>query len=215
MTSSQYPHDVSLPRTFPLAPAGYALGASGVLGVAAGVFTLAWPHDESVPADQWSYPFSVTLQHWLSGALGVTHLLTVVGVVGLLAMNAHHGSRAGRVGLLMAASGLALLAGCEWVGGSIADQAMTSTAANRLNVAFGLASILVIAGCLVAGSVILRRSPGPRWATSMLLASGLVFLLLVTPANFTNEAALRMPALMLWSLCFVPLGIWMAKEGQS
>ena len=39
---------------------GRAATVSGLLGVAAGVFTLAYP--AAVPSDQWSYPFSTGAQ---------------------------------------------------------------------------------------------------------------------------------------------------------
>jgi hypothetical protein len=40
----------------------------------------------------------------------------------------------------------------------------------------------------------------------MLLASGLIMLVLVTPANISSDLGLRVAAVMLWSLTFIPLG---------
>ncbi|MGI8653488.1 MAG: hypothetical protein ACR2I7_11910, partial [Geodermatophilaceae bacterium] len=42
-----------------------------------------------------------------------------------------------------------------------------------------------------------------RW---MVLASGVVMILLVTPAIISGDLVLRMLALTLWSLTFIPLG---------
>jgi hypothetical protein len=188
----------------PLQRLGTACLASGVLGVIIGALTLAYPAD--VPDDQWSYPFPVGVGVVLGVVLGVTHLLTLAGYVGVLAVDPHAGRRAAVAALWVAIAGLAGLAVCEVASGAIGGESTDSTAANVLGSLFGLTSLLIGVGSIVAGVAVVRAGRWTGMARWALLASGLILVVLVTPANISGNRYLIYPALMLWSLTFVPLG---------
>jgi hypothetical protein len=175
--------------------------ASGVLGVLAGVVTLTYP--AVVPDDRWSYPFGFTAGLTMAIGLAVTHLMTGLGVRGLQLLREGRGSRAEVAGLAVALAGFVLLAICEIAGGVIGNAGVDDARAMVVDTAFGVASLLTAAGSGVAAAGVRRGgSAAARW----LLASAVVMVLLVTPANISGNEVLRMVALILWSLCFVPLG---------
>jgi hypothetical protein len=175
--------------------------ASGVLGLLAGVVTLAYP--AAVPDDRWSHPFGFDVGLAMGIGLAVTHLMTGLGVRGLQLVRAGLGSRAEGAGLAVALTGFTLLAVCELAGGAIGKAGVDETRATVVDTAFAVASLLTAVGSVVAVPGVRRGgSAAARW----LLASALVMMLLVTPANISGNEVLRMLSLMLWSLCFVPLG---------
>ncbi len=183
---------------------GLACAASGVFGVLAGATTLAYP--PAVPDDQWSYPFPVGVQWAIGVALAVTHALTLAGFLGVLAADPHRRSRVAIVGLWVVVLGYAVLSICELISAAIGAEANSSSAAVNLGSAFGVASLLTAVGSVVAGVVIVRRNVWHGLGRWMVLASGVVMILLVTPAIISGDLVLRMLALTLWSLTFIPLG---------
>lgn len=185
-----------------LRPLGRVCTASGLIGIAVAVLTAVYP--AAVPSTQWSFPFSAAVQWPVGLVLALTHVLTVAGFLGVLAIDPHRGSRVATAGLRVAVVGLAVLAGCELASAAIGGQSNTSGAAEALSAAFGVSSLLVAAGSIAAGVVIARqRWGGPaRWA---LLASGII-LVLVTPAQIIGDLDVTMVALGLWSLALVLLG---------
>lgn len=201
-------------RRPPIVPLGWACVLSGVLGLAMGVFTLAGPRDPGVPADQWSHPFSPGVQWGMSAVLALAHALTALGVLGLLRLAPHGRSRAAAAGLWLAFAGLVGLSVCEVLSGAIGAEPANSSLADGVSTAFGVTSLAGAIGSVVSGVVIVRagRMVLAGWAV---LASGLIMILLVTPANIIGEPWLRMPALTLWSLCFVPLGLAVAGTGRE
>lgn len=186
---------------------GRACTASGLAGIAIGALTLGVTlrHPEALPGDQWSYPFDPTAQWVVSGALAVTHLLTLAGFLGVVVAGPHARSRPAAVGLWAAVVGYAGLAVCELLSGAIATARNDSPAAGAVSGAFAVTSLLSAAGSIVAGVVVVRRC-GLRTGWSMVLWSGVVMVVLVTPANVTGDPVFRMTALSLWSLTFVFLG---------
>jgi hypothetical protein len=190
---------------------GAACVASGVLGLVAGAVTLLY--DPAVPSDQWSYPFSTSVQWVVSVGLALTHVLSALGFAGVLLARPHGDSRAASVTLRIAVVGFWLLALAELLSGAIGGEDVDSSAAPWVGTLFGVASLLTALGGVVAGIVIVRagrwRGPG-AW---MVLASGVVMIVLVTPANIAGDLVLRTLALIVWSLTFIPLGRSVARSG--
>jgi hypothetical protein len=129
----------------------------------------------------------------------------LAGVRGLQLTRGGHGGATARVGLAIAVAGFAMLAVCEVVGGLVGRADTEDTSAVLVGSAFGIASLLVAGGSITA-AVAMRRGPQSP-AGGWLLASAVVMIVLVTPANVSGDLVLRMVALMLWSACFVPLGL--------
>ncbi|MFY9915019.1 MAG: hypothetical protein WAK18_10155 [Nocardioidaceae bacterium] len=183
---------------------GLACMASGALGVAVAAFTLAYP--AAVPSTQWSYPFPPTVQVVISVVLAAAHLLTLAGFVGVWYARPFGQSRLAPAGLWVAVMGYFGLAIAEILSGAIGDQETTSSAATAVGTVFGIASLLTALGSIVAGTAIARTAVWRGMGRWMVLASGVVMVVLVTPANIANSELLRMIALSLWSLTFLPLG---------
>jgi len=189
---------------------GTACAASGVIGLLVAVFTLAYP--EAVSDDVWSYPFPYSVGLALGFVLAVTHLLTLAGFAGIrMVANGGFGSWV-PTGVWIAIAGFAVLTGSEVASGFIGDERLDSDVASTVATAFGVGSLLTAAGALLSGILLLRRrawKPAGAWAMT---ASGVVMLVLVTPASISGNFAFRMVALMLWSACFIPLGVDVARS---
>lgn len=196
-----------------LRPWAAACAASGVLGVLAGVLTLAVP--ARVAADVWSYPFSFAVGLALGVVLAGIHVLTALGFVALRRITGDRAGRAAHGALGLAVAGLVLLAVAELASGLIGRQVEDSTAAGIVDALFGVASLVLVVGSVWAGVLLLRRRVGPPRAAWAVLASGVVLLLLVLPANVAGDLGLRTGALMLWSLCFVALGAALASAAPA
>jgi hypothetical protein len=184
--------------------------ASGVLGVLAGAVTLAYP--AAVTQDRWSYPFGYSAGLLMGIGLAATHVMTGLGVRGLMLIRAGVGAATERVALAASTTGFLLLAICEIAGGLIGRAATEDARAVIVDSAFGVASMLTAAGAVVAAAG-LRRAPEPG-AAHWLLASAVVMTLLVTPANMSGNEVARMVTLIVWSLCFVPLGSSVRRLAQ-
>jgi hypothetical protein len=191
------------PATSSLRNFGLAFVASGLIGVAICIVNLSYP--AAVPKDRWSYPFDATAQWAVSSVLSTTHLLAIVGFVGVLIAAPYGRSSAARAGVWAAIFGSAGLVVCELLSGSVGTRNNNSSFANSVSGAFGVASLLTAAGSIVAGAVIVRRL-GLHSAWSTLLWSGVVLVVLVTPASISGNLVFEMVALTLWSLLYVPLG---------
>lgn len=192
---------------------GLACMVSGVLGVVAAVFTLAYP--AAVPSTQWSYPFSTNAQWVTSVVLSATHLLTLAGFIGVVNARPYGQSRLASAALWVAISGYLGLAIAEILSGAIGDQQASSSAASTVGTVFGIASLLTALGSIVAGTVIVRFAAWSGLGRWMVLASGAVMVVLVTPANIANSEPLRMIALSVWSLTFIPLGRTLMARAEA
>ena len=190
--------------THPVRPLGLACAVSGAAGIAIGLVTLLYP--AAVANDRWSYPFGATAQWIVSLLLAVTHLLTLAGFCGVLAVRPHGRSRVAVVGLWAAVIGCAGLAVCEVLSGAVGTRSSDSSMANAVGSAFGAASLLIAVGSIVAGVVIVRRLGLHSVEWSMVLWSGVALVVLVIPANISGKLGFEMAALMVWSLTFIPLG---------
>ncbi len=192
---------------------GRAATASGLLGIAAGAVTLAYP--AGVPSDQWSYPFPTGVQWASSVVLALAHALTAAGFIGIVLADPHRRSRTAAIGLWVAVAGFVLLTLCELASGAIGDQAVTSTAAENVSAAFGIGSMATALGSVVAGVIVIRAHVWTGLSRWMVLASGTLMIILVTPALIIGDLWPRTLALMLWSLTFVPLGLTISSSKEA
>ena len=181
--------------------------------MAVAVCTLAYP--AAVPSTQWSYPFSTDAQWVVSVVLAAAHLLTLAGFIGVVNARPYGQSKVAAAGLWVAIAGYLGLAIAEILSGAIGDQATSSSAASTLGTVFGIASILTAVGSILAGTVIVRFAAWNGLGRWMVLASGVIMVVLVTPANIANSELLRMIALSVWSLTFIPLGRTLTAHAEA
>jgi hypothetical protein len=190
--------------------AGYACIAGGLLGAAAAV--LALTYSARVSDHTWSYPFTSGFFVAFSIVLAVTHLLVLVGILAVRRLTAGPGGPAVNRGLLVVSIGFVLLAGCEIASGTIGDKDIHSSVAKGVGTGFGISSLLIAIGSLVAAVVLLRRHVGTPVVAWSLIANAVILIALVNPAAIASNDTLRVWALTAWSLCFLPIGLTLARE---
>ena len=183
---------------------GGACIGSGLIGVAAGLVTVLY--SPAVPSEQWSYPFTTSMQWMVSIVLAVAHALTALGFLGILKARPYADSRAATITLQLAVAGFVLLVIAELLSGAIGGEDVDSATAAWVGTLFGVASVLTAIGGLVAGTVIARARRWTGLGAWALLASGVLMVVLVTPANATGDLTFRTVSLVAWSLTFLPLG---------
>ncbi|MET0931496.1 MAG: hypothetical protein ABWX74_18390, partial [Aeromicrobium sp.] len=151
----------------------------------------------------------------VSIVLVLTHLLTAVGFLGVLAADPHRGQRAARITLWIAVVGFVLLGVAELLSATIGREDVESSAAGSVGTVFGIASLMTALGGVVAGVVIVRTHAWTGLGAWMVLASGVTMLVLVTPANISGDTVPRTLALVVWSLTFIPLGRTIARSASD
>ena len=180
-----------------------SLKISGWLGVVLALVSLPFL-GSGVPDDVWNYPLPGGVHVLVSVLLVVDHLLTGYGFLGFAGPDGLT-SRA-RTSVMVAAAGLALLAGCEAVSGAFVGADVDGNPVLWLGSAFGIVSLVIAVPTIFVGVAALRGRLLTGSAGYSLLASGLLLLVGVTAANITGDPIARAIALALWSLSFVWAG---------
>ncbi len=135
----------------------------------------------------------------------ISHLLLIVGVIGLVRTGA-----AGRGGLATAGLGLTLLglvvltvAELIWLAG--------------LEIAvlfYSAATLLMMVGLIVAGVAVLRSGRWTGWSRFTPLACGLYMLLVLLPALFMPGLTANY-ALGVWGVCWLLIGLALLAGGTG
>jgi hypothetical protein len=177
--------------------------SGGVLGAAiALVDSVVSP---AVGPERWSYPYSATTYVLTEILIVLAHVLTALGIVALTDLV--RSSRAGFVGVRVAAAALWLLAVCEVAATAIAGVLVDSVPAQLVGAAFGVASLVYAAGAVLGGVALVRLRVGQPWARWSLLVSGVFVVAVVDPVTFAGNPTVRYLALASWGLMFC----WMAS----
>ncbi len=187
-----------------------SLRASGLYCVIGAVIAVAgaiWVSaaTPSVPPDRVSFPFTPATFRFTEVLWTLTHVLVLLGVIGLARSGLMGPSRTGRIGSWVAVAGMALLVPAELGYVFAANAAENSAADNVLSAVFGLAVPVAGIGLLLAGAATVRagRWPGPgRYAPLLcgVLAFALVAVQVVRPSIFTWPIAV-------WNLAFIWFGL--------
>jgi hypothetical protein len=179
------------------------LVSGGAVGAAIALLDLLIP--PAVGPERWSYPHTATTFVLTEIPIVIAHVLTALGVIALAEIVVS--SRAGVIGVRVAAAGLWLLAVCEVAAAAIAGVRADSVPAQLVGAAFGVASLVYAIGAVVGGIALIRLRAGEPWARWSLLVSGVFVVAVVTPATIAGNLTVRYLALALWSLLFC----WMAR----
>jgi hypothetical protein len=124
----------------------------------------------------WSYPWSSDAIVPVSIVYAAFHVLVFLGMLAVLdAM----GSRAGRIGAMLAAAGTLVLFLAEIASIPIADQRLDDTGPQIVGPVFGLGVALTAAGLLVAGVAVLRSDEWTGWRRYAPLGAGIWSFLLI------------------------------------
>jgi uncharacterized membrane protein len=130
--------------------------ASGVLWIAGGLLTLAYPHS---PPDV----LGTRLDYLGTSVLSAAYLGVLGGVVGLHARQIRSYGRPGTVGFLLAFIGAALLCVGQAASAIFADDSALGWLFDKPGYGFLVGINLFLAGMLVLGIATLRAGALPRW----------------------------------------------------
>lgn len=181
---------------------------AALLGAASGVFLALVP--AAVEDDRYSYPLSAgwfaVIQAWFA----VQHLGLLGGIAGL--------DRSGvagrhRLGLAIAAGGMALLAVVELLAISAARSPYPDgVRTDALDGLYGVSTVAIGVGLTAAGVAIARAGVWRGWRRWVPLATGLYVFVPMFPAMFGSFLAARL-AITGWMLLFALLGWSLARWG--
>ncbi|MCX6402263.1 MAG: hypothetical protein NTX33_20300 [Propionibacteriales bacterium] len=133
-------------------------GALCMVGALIAVLGTAWEFTRVVPADGAliSAPHSLRTFRTLEVVWTLTHVLTLLGAVGLARSGVAGTTRAARVGTRLAVAGMALLIPCELAFAFFASSTDSDTGPMVASTAIGIASMVAGAGFVVVGLAVLR-----------------------------------------------------------
>ena len=169
----------------------------------------------------WTYPQRVGGEFATTQSLfAITHVGMILGLVALRWCGAVPPSRLGRVGLLVAVSGMVVLTINELLAIIPAGQATDSSSAETVGGIYGLATIVIGLGMIAAGIAAVRGGVWSGWERWLPLVLGIWLFVPTIPAMFIEGDVARV-ALAGWALLFALLGwvLWRpnptAGRGQA
>jgi hypothetical protein len=184
-----------------------ASGLYCVIGAVIAVAGTTWLSlaPPSVAADRVSFPVTPATFRFTEVLWTLTHVLVLLGVIGLARSGLVGASRPGRIGAWVAVGGMALLVPAELGYVFAANAAANSAIDNALGAVFGVALPVAGVGLILAGAAIVRsgRWPGPgRYAP--LLCGVLAFVLIATQAA---RPSIFLWGIAMWNLAFIWFGL--------
>ena len=184
--------------------AGLACFVAGLLGAAGGIYlALRTP---LVGEDMWTYPQRAGGEFATTQTIfAVTHLGMILGLLALRWCGAVPHDRLGRIGHVVAVSGMALLTINELVAIRVAGEATDSASAGTVGALYGVAAIMIGLGMIAAGIAAVRDGEWYGWQRWLPLVLGIWLFVPTMPALFLEGDVARL-ALAGWALLFAVLG---------
>jgi len=142
---------------------------------------------------------------WVPVLNAVSHLLLLVGVVGLVRSGAAGRGRLAASGLWLTILGLAL---------SIVAEYGWLTGTSALDALYGISALAITLGLILAGAAMVRGGRWTGWPRFTPLACGLYLPLVVGPA-FALPGLLPHYAIGGWGVCWLLLGVAQLAEGAG
>jgi hypothetical protein len=185
---------------------GAAIGAAGGLAL---VFVTP-----AVTPDRFSYPLSPGAHRLAEASFAVSHVLLLIGVLGLVWAGATGGTRLGRAGITTTVAGLAVLTGCEVGAYALAESACPTAATDRLEAGYGVSTILIGVGLVLAGVAVVRAHGLAGHARYLVLICGVAVFVVVLPGVMGPMVAGRL-ALVAWMVLWGVLGVALVRHDRS
>ena len=157
----------------------------------------------TVSDEAWSYPWSSGTFVALSLLWGLSHILILVGLLGLRRSGLAGQSRAAEVGLPLALAGTALLLVGELASIPIADQRVDDTGPAAVGAVFGIATLVSAVGLILTGRATVQAGLWRDWRRFTPLVAG-VWTLVLVGLVFTEVLA---TGIAIYGLCLLALGI--------
>ena len=184
--------------------AGLLCLAGAVIGVISGLVTAFIP--PSVSSDWYSYPYTPTGFRVAELVFILTHVLLLVGILGLGRSGAAGGGLLGHVGPWISVLGMATLTVCEVGAMALATSPYPTPSTDFMDMAYGVASILIGVGLVLAGGAVVRVREWDGWHRFIVLICGVAVFVIVIPGVFGPFLAGRL-AITVWMLVFAALGL--------
>jgi hypothetical protein len=212
-------YDVTTHRPAAPGSAGPSLRVSGLLCIAGAVIaavgaTVEGTVTPAVSSADLSFPFEPTTFRLTEVLWALTHLLTLVGVLGLARSGLVGRSRLGSAGLRTTAVGMALLVPGELAFAAAADVAADSTTAVVLGSAMGLAATLTGVGFVLTGAATLREGTWTGWGRWTPLLCGMFVIAVLLPVQALRPSAFLWP-IAGWNVCLALFGLALAGAAVS
>jgi len=206
------PTKTSPTKTRRIEMAGLACLVAGLLGAAGGIYlALRTP---LVGEDMWTYPQRAGGEFATTQTIfAVTHLGLILGLLALWWCGAVPHNRLGRIGHVVAVSGMALLTINELVAISVAGEATDSAHAGTVGAIYGVTTIMIGLGMSAEGVAAVRDGEWSGWHRWLPLVLGIWLFVPTMPALFLEGDVARL-ALTGWSLLFAALG-WVLWRHNS
>lgn len=206
------PIETSPTKTRRVEIAGLTCLVAGLLGAAGGIYlALKTP---LVGEDMWTYPQRAGGEYATTQTIfAVTHLGMILGLLALWWCGAVPYNWLGRIGHVVAVSGMAFLTINELVTISVAGEATDSAAAGTVGALYGVATIMIGLGMIAAGIAAVRHGEWSGWQRWLPLVLGIWLFVPTMPALFLEGDVARL-ALMGWALLFAVLG-WVLWRHNS
>ena len=196
------------------------LAAAGRLCVAGGAIaavgaTISATLDSSISPHLLSYPFNPGVFRACELLWTLTHLLTLIGLIGLSRSRLIGESTLATVGRRIAIPAMALMIPAELGFVFVADSSIDATASVALDSAIGASATIAGIGLTLIGIAVLRNRRWTGWGQYTPLCCGAVVLLVLLPVQAIHPAGLEW-AIAGWNVCFVLLGAALVGEaGRS
>ncbi len=159
----------------------------------------------AVSSALYSYPYTPTGFLIAQVVFMLSHVLLLVGILGLAWSGAAGGSLTGRVGLWISVVGMVTLTLCEVGAMTLATSPYPGPGTGLMDTAFGVASILIGVGLTLAGVAVVRVGKWTGWHLFIPLICGVAVFVIVIPGVFGPFLAGRL-VLAAWMLMFAALG---------
>jgi hypothetical protein len=190
-----------------------ALCAAGGLIAVVGT-TWGFFQDVPPPGAMISAPHSATAFRLLELVWTLTHVLTLLGALGLARSGVVGTSRSGRLGSRLAVVGMAALIPCELAFIPFASSTESDTGPMVANSAIGVASLVAAAGFVIAGVAVLRAGTWTGPARVLPLLTGVWVVLVMTPLIIADGRLFYL-GIGSWNAVLAALGLAITRLGSD
>jgi hypothetical protein len=211
MTNSSAEAASSADRTASVRASGWYCVAGAVIAVAGTTWLSIAP--PSVSPDRVSFPVTPATFRFTEVLWTLTHVLVLLGVIGLARSGLAGASRTGRIGARIAVGGMALLVPAELGYVFAANAAENSAIDNVLSAAFGVAVPVAGIGLILAGTAILRSGRWPGGGRYAPLLCGVLAFALI--AVQVSRPSIFLWGIAMWNLAFIWFGLALRQAARQ